>query len=197
MERKPTPFIWTSGISNTPLNDRDSRYTFFEIDTKDINKLHTVTDVYREELGSVYIHELTNGFHFFNLQAISKERYWSIIKKIKHLNPECPLTVLRLIHNKWENEAKYFRKGIVLGFESPELNELKTCIENQSIAPLKGKYELVNYPYEECPTCKRSDNIVRKFDFDGFIFWCNTCNIQTIGRTKKRKYSLKFGWIQK
>lgn len=195
MEKIATLNIWSSGISNVPLGDRSSRYTFFELDTKNISSLRKVLDTFRDNLGSVYVHELIGGFHFYNLEKISKERYWKIIRGIKLMNPECPLTVLRLIPNKWEGEAKFWKKGIILGRDSPELSELKTCIESQNIAPLKNKYEIVHYPFEECPECRRSDSI--RFDFNRKYFVCLRCGIQSVGRMKRRCYSTssKFGSV--
>jgi hypothetical protein len=199
MQKTPTTSIWTSGITNVPLNDRDSRYTFFELDTKDIDKLHFVLDVYRENLETCYVHELISGYHFFNLIPIEKERYYRIIKLMKFLNPLCPLTVLRLTPNKWRNEESYWNKGTIIG-QSDELIKLRFAIETQNIAYLKERYEVVRYPFEECPKCKKSINI--NWSYELGCFMCRTCNKQTIGRVKqrnpedriidRRKYSWEF-----
>lgn len=183
MQKQATRHIWTSGITNVPINDRNSRYTFFELDTKDYDKLHYVLDVYRENLETCYVHELLTGYHFFNFRAIDKEMYGRIIRLLKQLNPLCPLTVLRIIPNKWENEFRYWKKSSIIG-TSRELEEFKNNLENQDINAISQKYEIVNYPYEECPQCKLSNNV--KWDNALGIFYCQVCNVQTIGRIKPK-----------
>lgn len=184
MQKVPTRFIWTSGITNVPKHDRNSRYTFFELDTKDIDKLHFVLDVYRKNLGSCYVHELISGYHFYNFKQISKEEYARIIKLIKHLNPLCPLTVLRLLPNKWIGEQKYWKRSAIIGKEDRELAHFKQDLENESIGAIALRYETVRYPYEECPICKSSMSIDWNSDLEMFI--CSTCRIQTIGRVKPK-----------
>lgn len=179
----PTHDIWTSGISNIPKHDRNSRYTFFELDTKDIDKVHFVLDVYRENLETCYVHELINGFHFFNLRAIEKERYNRIIRIIKFLNTECPLTVLRIIPNKWQNEKRYWNISEIIG-NSKELEQFRTCIETQTLGWIKDNYEVVRYPFEECPKCRKSNSVY--WSYPDNCFMCRTCNIQTIGRIKPK-----------
>lgn len=182
-----TKEIWTSGITNIPKNNRDARYTFFELDTKDIDKLHFVLDVYRTNLNSVYVHELLSGYHFFNLQPIDKVAYNRIINLLKFLNPLCPLTVLRIIPNKWNGEQRYWRKGHIEGrneAEIAELTRLRTSIENQTLYWIEDNFETVRYPYEECPNCGICNTIAYNNILEHFI--CTKCQTHTIGRVKPK-----------
>lgn len=187
MTKTATTEIWTSGITNIPKNDRNSRYTFFELDTKDIDKLHFVLEVYRNYLGSCYVHELISGYHFFNFKPISKNSYYEVIKKIKHLNPLCPLTVLRIIPNKWMGEERYWRKGAIIGKDNDnELLWFKSMIDSGYTMAISHKYEVVNYPFEECPTCGICNTIMWNYELGYFI--CVKCNLQTIGRKLRKCY---------
>lgn len=182
----PTTEIWTSGITNVPKHNRNARYTFFELDTKDIDKLHFVLDVYRANLKNCYVHELLSGYHFYNFQPIDKIAYGRIIQLMKFLNPLCPLTVLRIVPNKWKNESRYWNKGCIIGEPDTELLQFKQNIEQQKIAEIKANvnYEVVTYPFEECPTCRKSNNVY--YDYKDMVFMCRTCNIQTVGRVKHK-----------
>jgi hypothetical protein len=185
MIKLPTTEVWTSGITNVPLGtNRSARYTFFELDTKDLDKLHFVLDVYRANLGSVYVHELLSGYHFYNFTPIDKVAHGRIVNIMKFLNPFCPLTVLRIIPNKWQNEGKYWSKGYVEGKDTKELEEFRTCIETGDYNSIKKKYEVVTYPFEECPKCNLSRRVMWSNTKRCFI--CLACNVQTIGRVKPK-----------
>lgn len=150
MVKTATTEKWTSGITNIPKYDRNSRYTFFELDTKDIDKVHFVLDVYRANLGSCYVHELISGYHFYNFRKISRESYFAIIRKIKHLNPLCPFTTLRIIPNKWIGEKRYWKKGEIIGNYDLELMDFRYALENQCLDYIRINYETVTYPFEDC-----------------------------------------------
>lgn len=181
--------IWTSGVTIVPKHDIDSRYTFFELDSKNIDNLHFVLDTYRANLGSCYVHETISGYHFYNFRRISKESYYRIIKLMKHLNPLCPLTVLRIEPNKWQNEARYWRKGEIVGSinqDTYELQWFKSMLESQNIQAIKDIYEVVRYPFEECPKCRLSNNVY--MDIASSSFMCRLCKVQTIGRLRQKEH---------
>ena len=188
MIKLPTTDVWTSGITNVPIGtNRNARYTFFELDTKEIEKLHFVLDVYRANLGSVYVHELLGGYHFYNFTPIDKLAYSRIINLVKFLNPFCPLTVLRIIPNKWHNEGKYWNKGHIEGNNTEELQKFRTALETGDYNYIKSKYEVVTYPFEECPKCNLSRRIM--WNNEKECFMCLACNVQAIGRVKQKSQS--------
>jgi len=185
----PTTDIWTSGIVNVPLDPllRDFRYTFFELDTKKIKALHEVLNVYREYLGSVYVHETINGYHFYNLSLTGKNLYGIILRKLKHLNRECPMTTLRIIPNKWQNEKKYWIKDFIEVGDSVQHSRLvnfNNWLINDHLHMITQNYQVVRYPLEECPKCKTSTSIV--WNNDRKIFICTECHVQSIGRLLKK-----------
>lgn len=191
MKKIPTMNVWTSGIVNVPLSPKlkDSRYTLFEIDTKNVNTVHKVLEIYDSYLGSVYVHETLNGFHFYNLTPIDKKLYGEIIRQIKPINPECPLTTLRLLPNKWENEARYWNKGALNGYDV-KLANFRNWLENDKSHMIALNYQVVRYPFEECPLCDKE--IASKYviwNNRRKIFICSVHNVQTIGRLRKRKKS--------
>lgn len=186
MQKLSTTEIWTSGIVNVPLDPklRDSRYTFFELDTKEINKVREVLEVYYIYLDSVYIHELINGFHFFNVDPIHKDLYGRILRKIKHLNPDCPMTTLRIIPNKWKNEMMYWRKASINGIDTGgKLADLRHWIEGEYTHMIASRYQVVRYPFEECQMCKSSKSVY--WNQESKSFMCKDCHVQTRGRLNK------------
>lgn len=187
MQQTATLHVWTSGIVNVPLDPKlkDSRYTLFELDNKNISQLHEVLDVYDKYLHSVYVHETLKGFHFYNLTPIDKELYGRILREIKHLNTECPMTTLRLFPNKWENEDKYWKMGAINGY-SPELAKFRDWLENGKNHMITLNYQVVRYPFEECPECETwqaSKHVYWDSRFQ--MFMCKVHKIQTKGRLTK------------
>ena len=182
-----TKDVWTSGIVNVPLEPAlaNSRYTFFELDTKDINKLRLVWTTYLNKLGSVFIHETMNGYHFYNLTPIDKEAYGKFMRNLKYLNPECPMTTLRIIPNKWMGEYRYWRNYQLLEnllMDDVKLKEFSKWLIGCSYNMIKCYYQVVRYPMEECPICKKSD--VFHSD-EPYGFFCKLCGVQTKGRLNK------------
>jgi hypothetical protein len=141
---------FTSGIVNVPLDPklRDSRYTFFELDTKSIAQLREVWQCYMDNLEAVYIHETMMGYHFYNLTPINKEKYGKILRRIKHLNPECPMTTLRIIPNKWEHELELWKKGIIIGYPNLALSRFKEYLTTGANHMIINNYQVVRYPLE-------------------------------------------------
>jgi len=179
--------IWGKGITNIPLRTEDYRYTFFELDTKDLDKLREVLNVYEENGLNCYVHSLIRGYHFYNLNAIPKQDYYKIIRKIKHLNPACPLMTLRITSNKWKSEPRYWKDGAIRGIYSTynPLYYFREWIEKQRIPLIERDYEVVTYPYERCPKCPSNEN-AKHIEYNGKMFICKIHNIQTIGRLKKK-----------
>lgn len=182
MKKIATKEIWTTGLVNVPKNPelKDCRYTLFELDSKRIPDVRKILEVYTEMLGSVYIHELINGFHFYNLKPISKTIYWDIIKEIKQLNPECPLTTLRIIPNKWRNEQKFWSKSAIVGYPDEKLEEFRRWLEGGHYHMISNNYQTVRYPLEECPICHDARNIL--YFESKQAFYCDLCGSQTKGR---------------
>lgn len=141
--------IWTSGIVNVPLdpNLRDSRYTFFELDSKSVKDLRIVFNAYMDYLNSVYIHETMKGFHFFNLKPVDKASYGLMMRQIKHLNTECPMTTLRILPNKWIGESRLWGNGQVIG-KDKTLEEFKSWLEGGSYHMIQNNYQVVRYKFE-------------------------------------------------
>jgi hypothetical protein len=183
--RQPTENVWTSGIVNVPLNDINSRYTFFELDTKDREKLRKVISVYDYYGLACYIHSTINGYHFYNLSPVPKMFYWKIIREIKHLNPECPLITLRIIPNKWKDEKRYWNySAVTRGMGEVELERFREWICKQRLPLIESNYKVVKYPFERCPLCDKESN-AKYVIFENEKFKCQLHNIQTIGRLKK------------
>lgn len=152
MER--TREMWTTGIFNIPKGCPQSRYLFFEIDTKDAEIFSKVINHYFHNGLDCYWHETANGFHFYSLAPIDKQTHWQLIRYLKPLNPLCPLTTLRILPNKYENEEPLWKHSGILWNELIEpmyliMTDFATHLENQDIAWIKIRYNTCRYPFKE------------------------------------------------
>lgn len=174
-----TDRVFTKGITNLPVGELRSsyRFLFFELDSKREDKLNAVLEVYKDLGLAVYYHETTHGYHFYSLRPIPKTVYWSAIRRIKILNPACPLTTLRLKPNKWQEEKKFWKNGTIIAnvseLDTGELYAFKDMLERQQIGLIARRYQVINYPFEFCSICEKSDMI--SFNFSIGSFYCRRC----------------------
>ena len=96
---------FTQGIVCT-LKDSKSRFCFFEIDLADQHYGDAVLAQYRLFKLDVLWHRTGNGRHFLSPTCVSKEIWKAFMEPLKHINPKCPMTTLRIKPNKYPNEEQ-------------------------------------------------------------------------------------------
>ena len=155
-----TTDMWTTGILNIPVGEPQSRFLFFEIDTKDSDIFTIVANSYHNAGLDVYWHETGKGYHYYSLNVIDKYTHWQLVRELKPLNMLCPLTTLRIKANRYVDEIGIWKHGNILLSDyatndiytqvaRAKLAELKLWIEHQSIGLIKKHYSTVKYPFPE------------------------------------------------
>lgn len=140
-----------------PKTDVSKRFLFFELDDDDAFKMynpHTpfvdafnhVKDTYVNANLPVWIHKTMRGFHFFSLEPLEKDRYYLLMKQIKHLNPKCPMVTIRIKPNKWIGERKIWSQGSIIAkdFNKP-LADLREWMQREYYDKIKANYRVVTY----------------------------------------------------
>lgn len=138
---------FSNGLLNIPMDDRQARYPFFEIDTEDIKAFSTVYHSYIARSIPFAFHRTgSGGWHFLSIHRMTKDEHHAWIQELKGygLNKNWPPQCLRITPNKYVHEKWQW-------IYSPdhvdaELELLVWSIEQQDIATLGKHYRLVRYP---------------------------------------------------
>lgn len=96
--------IYTKGLCCT-FNDTDKRICLFECDFEHRDAIPYVLDVYRIFGLDVLYHRTGCGWHFISPTLVGLETWKDFHNHLKHINPKCPMTTLRIVPNKHPNEA--------------------------------------------------------------------------------------------
>lgn len=143
--------IYTKGLSCT-IQDSNLRFPFFEIDLDHSVWLETVIHHYNKHKLDVLIHRTGKGWHFLSPTLITKEEWREFHKPIKHINPTCPMTTLRMLPNKYPNEMEIWCNNVYYSHNNRNINSEELCnILNKTFnSHLKGDYKtkliFVMYP---------------------------------------------------
>lgn len=121
------------------------RYPLMEIDTKDKGSFLACQEAYDYHKLPYYWHETANGYHFLSVKPVSESVYNNFMKKIKFMNHLCPMTTLRIEHNKWVGESDIWRNDGVCGPAHYDTIQLARAIREQDFAYLRLKYLVVRY----------------------------------------------------
>lgn len=164
MQLERTKEQFTKGILCIPKGNRESRYLLFEFDSKKESLVTMVHNFYSDHFLPFYAHETMLGWHFLSFRILSVREYNSFIKQLKPLNPDCPLTTLRVKPNKWIGEKELWKNGFfdftyATAKEKAVLQEFKRMLDFQFMGLMGKKYNLVVYPFDD----KREKERIKKF----------------------------------
>lgn len=144
---------WTRGLAITN-HSNDQRFCFFEIDNP-FNPLifYEIIDTYRRFGLDLCIHRSGHGIHFLSPTLVSKEVWKGFHVTLKHINPKCPMTTLRIHANKYPDEAAIWFSGIQCHYfnydrrNSIELSQLiNKWFESQFTRDIHTDLKFVRYP---------------------------------------------------
>lgn len=136
---------WTTGILYKHPILTELRYPLFELDypeSEDKFIIDTVIASYRIRNLPLLIHTtgITNqGLHFISTKLMNTMYYKFWLNSLRRFNRRCPMTTLRIINNKYENEDWKFT------LVDKELVGLSKAIINQDIRYISNLFQTVRY----------------------------------------------------
>ncbi len=135
----------SSGINHTlektDPNYANYRFFFFETD-KPYNQEHftRIIKTYESHRLDLLIHNTGGGGqHFISPTLITVKEWKRMIDELKDINPRFPALVLRLIPNKYVDEAEVWRKSKVYTFEGSGYTDLNTFANSFELCNLLNK----------------------------------------------------------
>ena len=146
----------TIGLVNQIDKDKNKKLFFFEIDTKDINQISYILDIYKYNKLTVLYHQTQMGYHFLSPTLIDIRKWQQIHKSLLFLNKKCPMITMRVKGNKYPNEEATFYRYAVKEYSDKSQNVKSICLflnkifgsELQGI--LDGELQTVTYrPHKE------------------------------------------------
>jgi hypothetical protein len=143
---KRTPSKWTTGITVKHKTDPDLRPFLFELDREHTTYAPFVIETLRQVFAMTTMHCTGNGIHFYNLPLMKKEAWKELHKLLKHVNPMCPMTTLRIQPNKYENEESVWYNGYIVDWQEREAAPLNKHMLDRIITGLQEEFETVRYP---------------------------------------------------
>ena len=146
----------TIGLVNQIARDKNKKLFFFEVDTKDINQISYILDIYKHNHLTVLYHQTQMGYHFLSPTLIDLRRWQQIHKSLLFLNKKCPMITMRVKGNKYPNEESLFYRYQVKEYCSPSENVKSICLFLNKIfgselqGTLEGELQTVTYrPHKE------------------------------------------------
>ena len=145
---------FTTGLVCT-FKDTDLRVFLFEVDRKDKNRFLEINEFYRANNLDFVVHKTgSGGYHWLSPTMITKEFWKELHKQLQHINPECPMTTLRIEPNKyigeentWYNTADERWNTDRYSENSEEICQLLNHIWGaELIGTGKGQHKQVKYP---------------------------------------------------
>ena len=95
---------FTTGLCNT-FSDSELRCFFFELDKEHLEHYDTVIDVFDDYELDYILHKTgSGGYHWISPTMITKLQWREMMSQVRHINPKCPMTTLRVEPNKHPNE---------------------------------------------------------------------------------------------
>lgn len=128
-------------------------YLFFELDNIAMEQLVYVLAVYAQYDLPVFYHRTMRGWHFFSIKPMLKEYWEKAMIQLKPLNMACPHITLRVVPNKWINEAEAWKVASFqwpkdeYGYDRKHTDTLQfaKAVLGQDLVFLKKHYLLVHY----------------------------------------------------
>ena len=118
----------TTGLCNT-FRDSKLKVLFFELDKEHSEFYNVVKNVFDKYELDFFTHLTgSKGHHFLSPTLMTTGRWHYIIQEIKHINPKCPMTTLRVKPNKYYQED-YFWYQIVdqTHWGNDRINSIEMC----------------------------------------------------------------------
>lgn len=145
--------VFTQGVCDIIANDKDRRLCLFEIDSFNPNDIKRIEANYQEYGLDVLKHRTQMGFHYLSPSIVSRDTQKAFHGAIKDINPECPMTTLRIEPNKYPNEADiWFASAVAKNASNASRNSTEMCDLLNRIwgvdfrGSQKGSIKLVRYP---------------------------------------------------
>lgn len=145
--------VYTSGVCDIVEKNRNIRFAFFEIDETTPDLVDTIDCVYEQFNLDVLKHRTGKGYHWLSPTEISADMRLTFRAVLSNINPECPMTTMRIEPNKHLAESTlWYLSDSAQYEENKPRNNIRMCTLLNHVwkasfsGERHGHIEIVRYP---------------------------------------------------
>lgn len=153
------------------------RYPMFETDDKTKEHFDIMLEHYKVWNIPVYYHESMRGWHWLSVKPMHQSSYETFINEIKYINPDCPLTTIRIKPNKWIDEDKIWHNSAWwMNDKHSDTYRLAAAMRIEDYDYLSKHYSIENYRIGAMCECGEMMELIQTNE--GGIYSCPIHGLQ-------------------